>query len=95
MGRVGGCVSVGVYIGIVYIVPKIGGLYVSCSLHQYCMYNANNWGDKYKLLGVFRPFGPRTAELYFSWCLHCTMQKSLKRAKYFVSPQLRKLVQHI
>ena len=41
-----GCMSVGVYIDIVNIVPTIGGLYFSCSLHQYCMYNANNWGDK-------------------------------------------------
>ena len=29
----GGCMSVSVYIGIVYIVPTIGGLYVSSSLH--------------------------------------------------------------
>ena len=34
------------------------------------MYNANNWGDKYKLLGVIGPFGPRVGELYVSWCLH-------------------------
>ena len=35
----GGCMSVGLY----------WGLYVSCSLHQYCMYRANNWGVVCKL----------------------------------------------
>ena len=34
------------------------------------MYHANNWGDKYKLLGVFGPFGPRVWGVYVSWCLH-------------------------
>ena len=45
--------SVGVYIGIVYILPTIGGLYVSCFLLVY-----SNWGDTYKLFGVFGPSGP-------------------------------------
>ena len=31
--QLGGCILVGVYIGIVYIMPTIGGLYVGCCLH--------------------------------------------------------------
>ena len=57
--------SVSVFIGIVYIVPTILGLYVVCCLHQYCMYHANNLGDIYKLLGVFGPFS------IFCIFIHC------------------------
>ena len=39
---------------VLHIVPTIGGLDVSCSLH----------------LGVLWPFGPRIGGLYVSWCLH-------------------------
>ena len=33
VSRVGGYMSVGVYNGIVYIIPTIGEMYVSCFLH--------------------------------------------------------------
>ena len=35
--------SVGVFIGIVYIVSTIGGLDVSCFLHYYCILEVKKW----------------------------------------------------
>ena len=53
VGGLGGCMSVGVYIGIVYIMPTIGGICVSCWLSvgpwgpgwgdvAQCIYHYNN-----------------------------------------------------
>ena len=52
--------SVDVYIDIVlYIIPIIGGMYISWSLYWYCIYHANNWGDMCKLLVLCGPLRPR------------------------------------
>ena len=52
----GGCMSVDVYINIVYIVPTIGGWYVGNSLPQYCINRVNNWGNVDKLVGTGNGF---------------------------------------
>ena len=44
----GGCMSVGVFICFVYIMPV--GMNVSWC---FCWYHVNNWWDKCKLFGVF------------------------------------------
>ena len=42
--------SVGVFIGIVYIMQIIWGMYVSWCFHLYCIYHANNLGDVCQLV---------------------------------------------
>ena len=43
----------GVFIGIVYIVQAIGGMYASWCFHLYCRYHAKNLGDLRMSVGVF------------------------------------------
>ena len=55
----GECKLVSVYIGIVYILPTIGDIFVFCWVYIYIVYIMPTIGEIFViLLGFFGPFGP-------------------------------------
>ena len=61
--------SVGVYIGIVYIVPTIGGLYVSCCFHHIVCIMLTIGGIGIIFWMSLGPLGQCYGGFYVSWCL--------------------------